>query len=198
MTCFSNFTSQQLQKSSAITGQSRLYVISPLQANCIEPYSDTRSQTWYYCWLNINQPDRQMFDNTLRTKPRRYQRTGGNNFGDADTFLVRLSTLFVKPEVQLRVKQVQAQHLTLKYFTPVSIQPLHMIHFNIALPSTYRPPNSLASLLALYSVNAAHMELYLFYHHIDISEIVQLIYTILQCSTSYILVPMIREQVSFS
>ena len=50
--------------------------------------------------LRINQPDRQMSDNTLRTKPRRYQRTGRNNFGDADTFLVRLSTLFVKPEVQ--------------------------------------------------------------------------------------------------
>jgi len=73
-----------------------------------------------------------------------------------------------------------------------------MIHFNIYLPSTYRPPNSFTSLFALYSVNAAHPDLYMFYHHLDISEILQLIYTIPQRSTSYILVPMIRDQVSLS
>jgi hypothetical protein len=41
-----------------------------------------------------------MFDITLHTKPRRYKVTGENNFGDADTFFVRSSTLFEKPEVQ--------------------------------------------------------------------------------------------------
>jgi hypothetical protein len=45
MTCFSSFTSQQLQKSSVITGPTRLYVMSQVQANCIPYYSDTRIMT---------------------------------------------------------------------------------------------------------------------------------------------------------